>query len=107
MNPIKGTTVPHSEICGAFILSRLTYSTEMALCETELKSQINEKLLFTDSTTVLSWVKSAAIKYKPFVRIKIVEIQELHPINVWEYVPSSKNTSADLVSKGCSRKDLD
>ena len=107
LNPIKGTTVPRSEIGGAFILSRLTYSAEMAFSETELKSQIDEKILFTDSTTVLSWVKSAAIKYKPFVRNKIIEMQELHPINVWEYVPSTKNTTADLISKGCTRKDLD
>ena len=107
LNPIKGTTVPRSKIGGAFILSRLTYSAEMAFSETELKSQIDENILFTDSTTVLSWVKSAAIKYKPFVRNKIIEMQELHPINVWEYVPSTKNTTADLISKGCTRKDLD
>ena len=107
LNPIKGTTVPRSEICGAFTLSRLAYSAETAFSKTEINDVIREKILITDSTTVLSWVKSAAFKYKPFVKNKVIEIQELHPVDVWEYLPSAKNKTADLISKGCSRKDLD
>ena len=86
MNPIKGTTVPRSEMCGAFTLSRLAYSARNSLSKTEIGDLIQEEILFTDSTTVLSWIRSAAIKYKPFVKNKIVEIQELHPIEVWKYV---------------------
>ena len=107
VNPIKGTTTPRAEMCGAFILSRLAYSTEMALADTEISDNIGEILLFTDSTTVISWIKSSAIKYKPFVYNKCVEIQELHPISAWKYIRRVKNVAADLISKGCSRKDLD
>ena len=66
-----------------------------------------EKILFSDSTTVIAWTKSAAIKYKPAIRNKIIEMQELHPINVWKYTPRANNTTADLISKGCSKYDLD
>ena len=101
VNPIKGTTVPRSEIGGAFTLSRLADSAETAFSKTEINDVIKEKILITDSTTVLSWIKSAASKYKSFV------IQELHPVSVWEYLPSAKNKSADLISKECLHKDLD
>ena len=70
LNPMKGITVPCVEICGAFILSRLVYSAKVAFCKTELSSYSKQKTLFTDSTTVLSWIKSASIKYKPFVKNK-------------------------------------
>ena len=65
-----------------------------------------KKVFFSDSTTVLSWIKSASIKYKPYVKNKIIEIQELHPIDVWRYIPSSKNNTADLLSTGCPRNNL-
>ena len=64
-------------------------------------------MLFCDSTTVLSWIKSSSIKYKPFVKNKIIDIQELHPVKVWGYIPSRDNTTADLISKGCKAKDLE
>jgi hypothetical protein len=106
VNPIKGTTIPRSETCGAFLLSRLAYSAEKAFEDTELKDKIEEKVFFTDSTTVLSWTKSGAIKFKPFVKNKIIEMQELHAVRSWNYLPRAKNTTADLVSKGCTKKGL-
>ena len=57
------------------------------------------------STTVYAWIKPDAIRYKPFVRNKV--INELHSSKVWRYVPSSRNNAADLVSKGCSRNELE
>ena len=39
LNPMKGITVPGAEICGAFILTRLVYSAELAFCKTELSYQ--------------------------------------------------------------------
>ena len=107
LNPIKGTTVPRSEMCGAFTLSRLSYSAQNALKKTELASICKSESLFTDSSTVLAWIKSGAMKYKPFVKNKIIEVQELHPIDVWKYIPSAKNKTADMISKGCKYKDLD
>ena len=36
-----------------------------------------ENFYWTDSTTVLHWVKVAAKQWKPFVKNKIIVIQEL------------------------------
>ena len=107
LNPIKGTTVPRSEMCGAFIPSRLAYSAQSAFEKTELKSICKIRSLFTDNSTVLAWVRSGAIKYKPYIKNKLIEIQELHPMDVWKYVPGKENTAADLISKGCRFKDLE
>ena len=106
VNPIKGTTTPRAELAGAFILSRLAYTVEQALSDTEIGPRLTGKMLLTDSTTVNSWVKSAAIKYKPFVRNKIIEMQELHNSSVWRHIPRDKNDTADRVSKGCGKEGL-
>ena len=80
---------------------------EQALAKTELKTTIKDKVLFTDSTTVLSGIKSASIKYKTYVKNKIIDIHELHPVRVWKYIPSLKYTTADLLSKECTYKELE
>ena len=107
LNYIKDTTIPRSDTCGEFTLSRLAYSADEALQKTELDLMCQTKLLFTGSTTVLAWIKSAAIKYKPYIKNKLIEIQELHPINVWRYIPSTQNRIADTISKGCKSEYLD
>ena len=100
-------TIPRSELCAALLLSRLTYSLEEALSKTEIYPLLTSKTLFTDSTTVLSWIRSDAIKYKPFVKNKVLEINELHSSNTWSYVSSSNNNAADWLSKGCKRREVD
>ena len=107
VNPIKGTTVPRSELSGALLVSKLAHSVENTLKDTDLMLKYKDKTLFSDSTTALSWVKSASMKFKPFVKNKVMKIQELQPVNVWRYIPSSENTGADLISKGCQFKDLE
>ena len=107
LNPIKGTTVPRSELCGAVLVSKLVHSAESALRDTDINEHFKDKILLSDSTTALSWVKSASIKYKPFVKNKVMVCQELHPIHVWDHLPGRYNTAADLISKGCKFKDLD
>ena len=107
LNPIKGTTVPRSELCGTLKTAQLVHSAEKALQKTEIDDKLKEKIILSDSTTVISWVKSASIKYKPFVKNKVMKCQELHPVHVWDYIPGKENEAADLISKGCKHKDLD
>ena len=104
VGPINGTTVPRMELSGSLILARLLHCTKVALAE--IPNMEKEAILCTDSTTVLTWSNSEAIRYRPYVKNKIVEIQDLHPVKEWRYVPSKKNKAADLISKGCDIKDL-
>ena len=107
--PIKGNTIPRNELCGALNLARLTWSLIASLEKTEDFRNIStgQSKLFSDSTTILSWVNSPAINYKPYVKNKVIEIQNLVPSSTWGYIPSNKNKSADLLSKGCGRKELE
>ena len=106
VGPIGGNTIPRQELCGALLLSRLTSSVEKALVCTELKDTVTGTTLFTDSTTVLRWVNSEAVKYRPYVKNKVLEMQDLQPVKNWKYVSTTENKSADLISKGCDVKSL-
>ena len=44
---------------------------------------------------------------KPFIKNKIIEIQELHASKVWRYIPSTQNTTADIISEGGKRKAIE
>ena len=101
VGPINGNTVPRMELSGALILARLTHSTEKAFEKSKIGDVISNTILCTDSSTVISWINSEAIKYRPYVKNKIIERQDLQPVKVWRYIPSNKNKSADLISKGC------
>ena len=98
---INGNTVPRMELCGGLTLARLMHS-----AKTTLGDLCQRSLLCTDSSTVLTWINSEAIKYRPYVKNKIIEIQDLHPVREWRYVPGNKNKAADMISKGCEAKDL-
>ena len=56
---------------------------------------------------MLSWIRSGAIKYKPYIKNKLIEVQELHPMESWRYIPGRNNRAADLISKGCNYEKLE
>ena len=100
VGPINGTTVPRMELSGSLILARLMNCVKIALNGNIKLTE--EDVLCTDSSTVLKWVNSEAIRYRPYVKNKIIEIQDLHPVKNWRYIPGKKNIAADLISKGCN-----
>ena len=67
VSPIKGNTIPRNELNGAVILTRLAWATLESFKYTELAGRVNETniKLNSESTTVLSWIRSPAINYKP------------------------------------------
>ena len=90
------------------ILARLTWPAIESFKRTEFIRMSNpEAKLNSYSITVLNWVKSPAIKFKPYMKNKVIEIQNLLPASNWRYVPSNKNKAADLLSKGCKKSELD
>lgn len=53
-------------------------------------------VLWSDSTTVLSWIKSESYTFKVFVGTRIAEIQDLTDQHEWRYVDSPRNPADDL-----------
>lgn len=92
--PIKSTTIPRLELCGALLGTRL--------CAKVLESltlKPDKCIFWCDSMIVLGWLSASPSTLKPFVRHRVSEIREGFGDYTWRYVPS-KDNPADLVSRG-------
>jgi hypothetical protein len=63
-----------------------------------LNLKINEAILWTDSSIVLSWIQWPSSKWKTFVGNRVATIQEDKPSATWGHVLSQSNP-ADLISR--------
>lgn len=93
-------SMPRLELCAAVTGAQLA-----RLLKTELTLQIDSTILWTDSTTVLTWLQSESCRFKFFVGTQVAEVQELTEPKSWRYVDSSRNP-ADDITRGRTLKDL-
>jgi len=96
MAPLKASTIPRLELCAAVLLARWMVRIKTAL---NLKIRIVETYAWSDSTTVLSWLKVPHEKFKVFVLNRIHKVTTLLPDCHWDYIPSANNP-ADCASRG-------
>lgn len=69
------------------------------LCATvkkEIRLEINQRVYWTDSKTVLSWIKSELRKFKQFVQHRVSEILDSTMESQWHYI----NTAANPADEG-------
>ncbi|CAH2108790.1 unnamed protein product [Euphydryas editha] len=92
--PIKPTTIPRLELCGALVGARL-YDKVI----NSLRAKISRVYCWTDSTIVLGWLQMLPCKLQPFVRNRVADILEKTDTCIWRHVPTSMNP-ADLISRG-------
>ena len=95
--PLKKRSVPRLELLGCLALSRIYRSCEDALQFMQIKQC--SKTFWTDSTTVLSWIKTPSRKFKPFVSARVAEIQENTDVSAFRYI-KSKDNPADSLTRG-------
>ncbi len=98
--PRRRHSVPRLELCGALTAAQLA-----KVLENELTLKIDQIILWSDSTTVLTWLRSESCRYKVFVGTRVAEIQELTNPDAWRYVDSSLNP-ADDVTRGKTLAEL-
>ncbi|KAL7851363.1 hypothetical protein AOLI_G00217190 [Acnodon oligacanthus] len=80
-------SIPRLELCAALMAAQLSHVLEREVARTEL---------WSDSTTVLTWLHSQSCRYKVFVGTRVAEIQELTENCTWRYVDSTNNPADDL-----------
>ncbi|XP_072392352.1 uncharacterized protein [Diabrotica undecimpunctata] len=99
--PLKPQTIPRLELNGAVMGSRFAKS----LCQ-HLSITVHNIVYWTDSSTVLSWLRDEDPRKLPkYVAYRVAEIQQNSMISHWRYVPT-KNNIADEATKWTKRPNL-
>nr|XP_049697737.1 uncharacterized protein LOC126054893 [Helicoverpa armigera] len=89
----KPITVPRLELQAAVLASRLAET-----ITNEHKMKAVRRVFWSDSTTVLHWIKNNARNYKMYIANRLGEIDELTRILEWRYVPTKLNI-ADIATR--------
>lgn len=98
--PRRQHSIPRLELCGALTAAQLAKTLER-----ELTLKTDQTILWSDSTTVLTWLQSESCRFKVFVGTRVSEIQELTGESNWRYVDSAQNP-ADDVTRGKTLAEL-
>ncbi|KAK7877689.1 hypothetical protein WMY93_031608 [Mugilogobius chulae] len=96
----KQLSIPRLELSAALTGAQLA-----RLLETELSITSEHITLWSDSTTVLYWIKSESCRYKVFVGTRVTEIQNLTDPSQWRYVDSRSNP-ADDITRGLTLQEM-
>ncbi|KAI5725827.1 hypothetical protein M8J77_020771 [Diaphorina citri] len=99
--PLKVQTIPKLELCAALLLVQIVKS----LSFLHKKVKIKNTYLFSDSATVLAWLKTEPYLLKTFVANRVMKILEASNPTQWRHVSSGDN-SADLASRGLLPSEL-
>ena len=93
-------TIPRLELQAAVLATRLYQS----IAE-ESRLQFEKVTFFSDSNIVLSWIRSQAREFKPFVSARVAEIQSNSDPSQWRHMPGELNV-ADDISRGIPAQQL-
>ncbi|KAK0136704.1 hypothetical protein N1851_027112 [Merluccius polli] len=98
--PKKQQSIPRLELCAALNGAQLG-----RFLLDELQLPLRSVTMWSDSTTVLTWLKSSSCRYKVFVGTRVAEILESTEARCWRYVDTKRNP-ADVITRGATLQDL-
>ena len=101
---LRKKCISRLELLGCLVLTRIYKACVQVLKFANAKDW--NYVLWTDSQTVLSWIKTPARKFKPFVSARVAEIQESVNVGNFRYV-KSKDNPADALTRGICIHELD
>ncbi|XP_062541914.1 uncharacterized protein LOC134209909 [Armigeres subalbatus] len=88
--PIKFLSIPRSELQASVIGVRLANSIAQSL-----SVKINRRFFWTDSSDVISWLKSDHRRYSPFVAFRVSEMLEASDVSEWQWIQTNNNVADD------------
>ncbi|XP_014828361.1 PREDICTED: uncharacterized protein LOC106907277 isoform X2 [Poecilia mexicana] len=92
--PLKPVTIPRLELTAAVMAVRLNN-----MLQSELQLPLEKACFWTDSTSVLKYIKNEDRRFQTFVANRVTIIRDNTDIEQWRHVPSSLNP-ADDASRG-------
>ena len=98
--PLRPTTIPRLELVAAAIGTELT-----SFVRKDLGFDVGKVTFWTDSTSVLGYIRSTAMRYRTFVANRIAMIQSASSPDQWMHVDTAENP-ADISSRGCTPDQL-
>ncbi|XP_034081069.1 uncharacterized protein LOC117552007 [Gymnodraco acuticeps] len=96
VTPLKVMTIPRLELTAATLAARMD-----KMLRSELQGELLESVLWTDSQSVLKYIRNRTKRFHTFVANRIAVIHNLTKVNQWRFV-DTKNNPADDASRGLS-----
>ena len=93
-------TIPELELMGAVLLADLLHTVQQTL-----ELEVGQVKAWSDSTTVLCWLRAVPTRYKVFVANRITTATDYFSPSIWSHVPTLENP-ADLASRGVTAGEL-
>ena len=89
--PFKELTIPRLELQAAVLAARSGKN----ICE-KARIRFEKVIYFTNSRIILAWIQSQARVYKPFVSVRVGEIQNNSDPSQWKHIPGTHNVADDV-----------
>ena len=97
--PLKTISIPRLELTAATLGAKMSRFIKDELDVTDLPMYF-----WSDSMTVLRYIRNVSTRFKAFVAHRVQQIQDLTDVSSWNYVPTDCNP-ADLASRGVNPDD--
>ncbi|XP_031789094.2 uncharacterized protein LOC116418054 [Nasonia vitripennis] len=88
--PLKPSTIPRLELQAALMATRLANTIAK-----EHDFKITRRVFWSDSQTVLHWIKKDPREFKIFVANRLDEIRENSEVSEWRWIPTKDNPADD------------
>lgn len=95
--PKRTQTIPRLELQAAVIGARLA-----DIIKKEHETEVSQTTFWTDSSTVVNWIRHDSKRYTPFVAHRLGEIAELTDKEEWRWLPTEYNVADDATRFSCT-----
>ena len=100
VTPLKQITIPHLELTAAVLAVRVDQ-----MLRAELELPLDQSTFWTDSTSVLKYIKNEDRRFHTFVANRVSTIKDASHVSQWRYI-NTKDNPADYASRSMKVGDL-